>query len=89
MLLLLHQGVLQPLHQGRGGQGGVRPGLEEVAGHHHLLRFTEADAWRYQSAKELGGVDYWGKSAVYGGGGAVQKLHPWKNQSLAIIKELR
>lgn len=52
-------------------------------------RFTGADAWRYQTAKEIGGSMYWGKVGNYGGGGAVQKLHPEKALTLAIIKELR
>jgi len=52
-------------------------------------RFTDADAWRYQTAKEIDGSMYWGKVGNYGGGGAVQKLHPKKAQTLAIIKELR
>ena len=80
------------------------------------LRFTGADAWRYQTAKEIGGSMYWGKVTKddhgsmmimvirirmmrmvimmmmmakvgnYGGGGAVQKLHPEKALTLAIIK---
>ena len=27
-------------------------------------RFTGADAWRYQTAKEIGGSMYWGKVAI-------------------------
>ena len=52
-------------------------------------RFTHADAWRYQEPKEIEGVDYWGKFAVYGGGGAVQTLDTRKNTSRAILRELR
>ena len=54
-----------------------------------ILRYTHADAWRYQEPKEIAGVDYWGQYAVYGGGGAVQTLHTMKNTSLAILRELR
>ena len=53
------------------------------------FRYTHADAWRYQEPKEIAGVDYWGKIANYGGGGAVQTLHTMKNTSLAILRELR
>jgi len=52
-------------------------------------RFTGADAWRYQSPKELGGSDYWGKIATFSGGGAVQNMDLRKNNTEAIIRELR
>ena len=52
-------------------------------------RFTGADAWRYQSPKELGGADYWGKLGWFGGGGAVQNMDLRRNNTEAIIRELR
>ena len=52
-------------------------------------RFTSADAWRYQSSKELGHIDYWGKMATFSGGGAIQDLDVYRNNTEAIIRELR
>ena len=49
-------------------------------------RFTGADAWRYQSPKELGGSDYWGKIATFSGGGAVQNMDLRKNNTEGIIR---
>ena len=54
-----------------------------------LRKFTSPDAWRYQSAKEIGGFEFWGKLKTYSGGGSVQNLHPKEQQTLAIIRELR
>ena len=51
-----------------------------------LRRFTSADAWRYQSPKELGHIDYWGISSTYSGGGSVQDLDLEKGNTEAIIR---
>ena len=49
-------------------------------------RFTSADAWRYQSAKELGHINYWGTMATFSGGGAIQDLDILRNNTEAIIR---
>ena len=51
-----------------------------------LIRFTSADAWRYQSPKELGHIDYWGISSTYSGGGSIQDLDLEKGNTEAIIR---
>lgn len=51
-----------------------------------LFRFTSADAWRYQSPKELGHIDYWGISSTYSGGGSIQDLDLEKGNTEAIIR---
>ena len=48
--------------------------------------FTGADAWRYQSPKEIGGSDYWGKIAMFSGGGAVQNMDLTRRRTEAIIR---
>lgn len=49
-------------------------------------RFTSADAWRYQSPKELGHIDYMGTTATYSGGGSIQDLDTLRNNTEAIIR---
>lgn len=51
-----------------------------------VLRFTSADAWRYQSPKELGHIDYWGTTSTYSGGGSIQDLDLEKSNTEAIIR---
>lgn len=45
--------------------------------------------WRYRSASDLGGADHGGILTSYSGAGSIQDLHSLKNESGAIIKELK
>ena len=45
--------------------------------------------WRYQSVKELEGNSHWGMLATYSGAGSIQNLREMRNESLAIIRELK
>ena len=48
--------------------------------------FTSADAWRYQSPKELGHIDYWGKMTTFSGGGSIQDLDNDRETTEKIIR---
>lgn len=50
---------------------------------------TSADAWKYQSSSALKGTEYSGVITSYSGAGSIQDLHSLKNESAAIIKELK
>ena len=50
------------------------------------IRFTSADAWRYQSPKELGHIDYWGLMATFSGGGSIQDLDVDRETTEKIIR---
>eukprot|EP00094_Tigriopus_californicus_P010741 TCALIF_10360-PA protein Name:"Similar to Pkd2l1 Polycystic kidney disease 2-like 1 protein (Mus musculus)" AED:0.18 eAED:0.18 QI:118/0.86/1/1/0.8/0.75/16/1264/740 len=52
-------------------------------------KYTSADAWRYQSVKELEGKLHWGMEATYSGAGSVQNLREKRNETQAILKELK
>ena len=60
-----------------------------------LLRiFTNSNSsadhrWRYLSAEETTGPPVPGEITTYSGAGSVQDLHSLKNESLAIIQELK
>lgn len=51
--------------------------------------YTSADAWRYQSVKELEGNSHWGMEATYSGAGSIQNLREKRNETEAILKELK
>ena len=44
--------------------------------------------WRYQTAKELSGHDYWGYLATYSGAGSVQDLGQTWSDTRLILREL-
>eukprot|EP00095_Tigriopus_kingsejongensis_P002369 maker-scaffold579_size130606-snap-gene-0.31 protein:Tk02369 transcript:maker-scaffold579_size130606-snap-gene-0.31-mRNA-1 annotation:"pkd2 " len=50
---------------------------------------TSAMAWKYSEADVLGGADHSGILTSYSGAGSIQDLHSLKNESAAIIKELK
>ncbi len=52
-------------------------------------KYTQADAWRYQNVKELGAVPWRGVLASYSGAGSVQNFREVKNETVAIIRELK
>jgi hypothetical protein len=45
--------------------------------------------WIYQSAKQLHGAEYWGRLAIYSGGGYVQDLADGYDAASAIIRNLQ
>ena len=49
-------------------------------------KFTSADAWRYQSPKELGHMEFWGSISTYSGGGSVQDLDVDVGTTGAILR---
>ncbi len=46
-------------------------------------------SWRYRSESDLGLPSYLGSLASYSGAGSIQDLSSLKNESSAIIKELK
>ena len=64
----------------------LNPPIEFEVSQPSFFRFTSADAWRYQSPKELGHIDYWGISSTYSGGGSIQDLDLEKGNTEAIIR---
>eukprot|EP00095_Tigriopus_kingsejongensis_P003470 maker-scaffold13_size735724-snap-gene-6.27 protein:Tk03470 transcript:maker-scaffold13_size735724-snap-gene-6.27-mRNA-1 annotation:"pkd2 " len=52
-------------------------------------KYTSADAWRYQNVKELEGKAHWGMEATYSGAGSVQNLKEKRNETVAILRELK
>ena len=54
--------------------------------HHYLFKLR----WSYQTADALGGgASFKGKVATYDADGYAQTLHYMKNESLAIVQELK
>ncbi len=51
--------------------------------------YTSADAWRYQSVKELDGHDVMGTLATYSGGGSIQDLREERDKTKRILRELK
>ena len=51
-----------------------------------LRRFTSADAWRYQSPKELGHMETNGYISTYSGGGSIQDLDKLRNNTEAMLR---
>jgi hypothetical protein len=50
----------------------------------HLILFR----WRYQTAKELEGNNFWGYLATYSGAGSVQDLGQTSAETKLILREL-
>ena len=52
------------------------------------LDYPSWDAWKYTESSKIQGMVFWGKLAVYSGGGYLAKLDINRNISLRIINEL-
>ncbi|XP_018023502.1 polycystin-2 [Hyalella azteca] len=52
-------------------------------------KMDNTSAWSYSSQQELNGFAHWGKLATYSGGGSYKNLADNKNESKAILADLR